>query len=136
MIDPGGLRFCFPCKGMAGDLPADGPYRVNPLIVKAAAQLRPVGLLTSPPPRSLSLADATKAHDWFGERLSDNSERLYESDNGVLGRPHRSAAGGRSGASETEMTQRRIDSLSLMYKKSSDPGNFPTASRHCARPPA
>jgi len=68
-----------------------------------------------------------------GERLSDNSERLYESDNGVLGRPHRSAASGRSGASETEMTQLRIDSLSLMYKKSPDPGNFPTASRRSAR---
>jgi hypothetical protein len=69
----------------------------------------------------------------FVARLSDNSERLYESDNGVLGRPHRSAASGRSGASETEMTQLRIDSLSLMYKKSPDPGNFPTASRHSAR---
>jgi hypothetical protein len=57
-------------------------------------------------------------------RLSDNSERLYESDNGVLGRPHRSAASGRSGASETEMTQFRIDSLSLMYKKSPDPVIF------------
>ncbi len=68
-------------------------------------------------------------------RLSDNSERLYESDNGVLGRPHRSAASGRSGASETEMTQLRIDSLSLMYKKSQDPGNFPTASRRSARGP-
>jgi hypothetical protein len=72
--------------------------------------------------------------DGYGERLSDNSERLYESDNGVLGRPHRSAASGRSGASATEMTQLRIDSLSLMYKKSPDPGNFPTASRHRDRP--
>src|SRR5450631_2359996 len=71
--------------------------------------------------------------DWFGERLSENSERLYESDNGVLGGPHRSAAGGRSGAPETEMAQRRIAFLSLMYKKSSDPGNSPTASRPSAR---
>jgi hypothetical protein len=66
-------------------------------------------------------------------RLSENSERLYESDNGVLGGPHRSAAGGRSGAPETEMAQRRIDFLSLMYKKSSDPGNSPTASRRSDR---
>src|SRR5450756_697496 len=65
-------------------------------------------------------------------RLSENSERLYESDNGVLGGPHRSAAGGRSGAPETEMAQRRIAFLSLMYKKSSDPGNSPTASRRRA----
>jgi hypothetical protein len=73
------------------------------------------------------------AHDCNGERLSENSERLYESDNGVLGGPHRSAAGGRSGAPETEMAQRRIDFLSLMYKKSSDPGNSPTASRRKSR---
>src|ERR1017187_3649270 len=32
------------------------------------------------------------------------------------------------------MAQRRIDFLSLMYKKSSDPGNSPTASRQSARP--
>jgi hypothetical protein len=37
------------------------------------------------------------SHASFGERLSENSERLYESDNGVLGGPPRSAAGGRSG---------------------------------------
>jgi hypothetical protein len=61
-------------------------------------------------------------HDRNVARLSENSERLYESDNGVLGGPHRSAAGGRSGALEAEMAQRRIDFLSLMYKKSSDPG--------------
>src|ERR1019366_8446548 len=67
-------------------------------------------------------------------RLSENSERLYESDNGVLGGPPRSAAGGRSGAPETEMAQRRIDFLSLMYKNSSDPGNSPTASRQLDRP--
>src|ERR1019366_2434428 len=67
-------------------------------------------------------------------RLSENSERVYESDNGVLGGPPRSAAGGRSGAPETEMAQRRIDFLSLMYKNSSDPGNSPTASRRGARP--
>jgi hypothetical protein len=29
---------------------------------------------------------------------------LYESDNGVLEQPHRSAIDGRSGAAETEMT--------------------------------
>ncbi len=51
--------------------------------------------------------------DRFGKRLSDNSERLYESDNCVLGQPHRSATDGRSGASETEMTQRSIDSEQL-----------------------
>jgi hypothetical protein len=73
-------------------------------------------------------------HERFGERLSENSEQLYESDNGVLGGPARSAAGGRSGAPETEMAQRRIDFLSLMYKKSSDPGNSPTASRRSDRP--
>jgi hypothetical protein len=33
------------------------------------------------------------------------------------------------------MTQLRIDSLSLMYKKSPDPGNFPTASRQLDREP-
>jgi hypothetical protein len=33
------------------------------------------------------------------------------------------------------MAQRRIDFLSLMYKKSSDPGNSPTASRQCNRRP-
>src|ERR1039458_6812226 len=32
------------------------------------------------------------------------------------------------------MAPRRIDFLSLMYKKSSDPGNSPTASRQSARP--
>src|ERR1017187_10376988 len=87
--------------------------------------------------RTSALGGASRARPDRGERnvarLSDNSERLYESDNGVLGRPHRSAVGGRSGASETEMTQLRIDSLSLMYKKSPDPGNFPTASRHSSR---
>jgi hypothetical protein len=31
------------------------------------------------------------------------------------------------------MAQRRIDFLSLMYKKSSDPGNSPTASRRSTR---
>jgi len=31
------------------------------------------------------------------------------------------------------MAQRRIDFLSLMYKKSSDPGNSPTASRQLDR---
>jgi hypothetical protein len=61
-------------------------------------------------------------------RLSENSERLHESDNSGLRRPHRSAAEGLCGASETEMTPRNIDSLSFLYKKSSDPGNFPTAS--------
>ncbi len=65
--------------------------------------------------------------------LSDNSERLYESDNCVLRQPHRSATDGLSGASETEMTQRRIDSLSVMYKKSSDRGDIPTASRQSDR---
>lgn len=30
-------------------------------------------------------ADTLSAHDCFGARLSDNSERLYESDNCVLG---------------------------------------------------
>jgi hypothetical protein len=77
--------------------------------------------------------NGSDADDRSVARLSDNSERLYESDNGVLGRPHRSAASGRSGASETEMTRLRIDSLSLMYKKSPDPGNFPTASRQTNR---
>jgi hypothetical protein len=62
-------------------------------------------------------------------RLSENSERLYESDNGGLGGPHGSAAGWRSGAPETEIAQRKIDFLSSLYKKSSDPGNSPTASR-------
>jgi hypothetical protein len=77
---------------------------------------------------SLSRLTARSPDARIQRRLSENSERLYESDNGVLGGPHRSAAGGRSGAPETEMAQRRIAFLSLMYKKSSDPGNSPTAS--------
>jgi hypothetical protein len=88
--------------------------------------------------RLQSRAEAPAAPDRgerYVARLSENSERLYESDNGVLGGPHRSAAGGRSGAPETEMAQRRIDFLSLMYKKSSDPGNSPTASRPSDRQP-
>ena len=84
-----------------------------------------------PPPVSIRNPHCDEC---FHARPSENSEPLYESDNGVLGGPHRSAAGGRSGAPETEMAQRRIDFLSLTYKKSSDPGNSPTASRESERP--
>lgn len=81
----------------------------------------------------MSKAGAASSDDRVVARLSDNSERLYESDNCVFGRPHRSATAGQSGGSETEMTSRRIVPLSWMYKNSSDPGDFSTASRQSAR---
>ncbi len=80
-------------------------------------------------PRFQLPAGGQPAMTTFHERLSENSERLYESDNCGLRQPHRTASDGRSGASEPEMTQLRIDSLSVMYKKSSDRGDIPTASR-------
>ena len=106
-----------------------GPREVNPL--RGSAKDQGVGL---PCPDRDSHPSEVGRRAGPGT-LSENSERLYESHNGVLGGPHRSAAGGRSGAPETEMAQRRIDFLSLMYKKSSDPGNSPTASRRSARRP-
>ena len=61
-------------------------------------------------------------------RPSHKRKPLYESDNGIFRRPHRSASGGRTGLSATENARSAIVALSWMHKKWTTPRVCATAS--------
>jgi hypothetical protein len=69
----------------------------------------------------------------YARRLSHKPRPLYESDNGIFRRPHRSASGGRTGLSATEMAPSEIVALSWMHKKSMTPRVCATASAKSER---